>query len=87
MTDLHLQPIVMDIGSLSSKVGFAGGTSPKYTYDSILGRIKHKRVIPGGALEIETSNKGRNEDNDVYCGQVRDNIKCQHLDIISLEYI
>ncbi|GMH49481.1 hypothetical protein TrRE_jg12520 [Triparma retinervis] len=69
MTDLHLQPVVMDVGSLTTKVGFAGGTAPKYTYDSILGRIKHRRVIPGGALEKEASGKGRVEDKDVYCGQ------------------
>ena len=50
MTDLHLQPVVMDVGSLTTKVGFAGGTAPKYTYDSILGRIKHRRVIPGGGF-------------------------------------
>lgn len=70
MSDLFLQPVVLDVGALNTKIGFAGGQTPKFTFDSILGRIKHKRVIPGGALEKDSSSKtGRTEDKDVYCGQ------------------
>lgn len=45
------QPIVIDNGSGVLKAGFAGNDKPRITFRSIVGRIKHVRVIPGGALE------------------------------------
>jgi len=52
MSDLN-QPIVIDCGSSSLKAGFAGGTRPKVTVGTKVGRAKHSRVMPGGALEGE----------------------------------
>ncbi|KAK1742401.1 hypothetical protein QTG54_006966 [Skeletonema marinoi] len=45
------QPIVMDCGTATIKAGFAGGTKPKITVGTKVGRAKHQRVMPGGALE------------------------------------
>jgi len=45
------QPIVMDIGTGSIKAGFAGGSKPKVLVGTKIGRPKHTRVMPGGALE------------------------------------
>lgn len=58
------QPIVIDCGSAAMKAGFAGGTKPKVTIGTKVGRAKHQRVMPGGALEGEeqrgsTSGKSR----------------------------
>ncbi|KAL9179280.1 hypothetical protein ACHAXT_008570 [Thalassiosira profunda] len=47
------QPIVIDCGSSSMRAGFAGGTKPKVTIGTKVGRAKHQRVMPGGALEGE----------------------------------
>jgi len=47
------QPIVMDCGTATIKAGFAGGTKPKITIGTKVGRAKHQRVMPGGALEGE----------------------------------
>jgi len=47
------QPIVMDCGSATLKAGFAGGTKPKVSIGTKVGRAKHQRVMPGGALEGE----------------------------------
>ncbi|KAL3777822.1 hypothetical protein ACHAW5_001925 [Stephanodiscus triporus] len=47
------QPIVMDCGSATMKAGFAGGTKPKVLIGTKVGRTKHQRVMPGGALEGE----------------------------------
>lgn len=47
------QPIVMDCGTATIKAGFAGGTKPKITVGTKVGRAKHQRVMPGGALEGE----------------------------------
>mmetsp|Transcript_4265 Transcript_4265/g.7603 ORF Transcript_4265/g.7603 Transcript_4265/m.7603 type:complete len:427 (+) Transcript_4265:69-1349(+) len=47
------QPIVIDCGSASMKAGFAGGTKPKVEIGTKVGRAKHQRVMPGGALEGE----------------------------------
>lgn len=35
------------------KAGFAGGTKPKVTIGTKVGRAKHQRVMPGGALDGE----------------------------------
>jgi centractin len=47
------QPIVIDCGSATMKAGFAGGTKPKVKVGTKVGRPKHQRVMPGGALEGE----------------------------------
>ena len=44
-------PVVIDNGSGVIKAGFAGADKPKVFFRSCVGRIKHTRVMPGGALE------------------------------------
>jgi len=51
------QPIVIDCGSASMKAGFAGGTKPKVVIGTKVGRAKHQRVMPGGALVGEQRQK------------------------------
>jgi centractin len=45
------QPVVIDNGTGVLKAGLAGGDKPKVVFRSCVGRIKHERVMPGGALE------------------------------------
>mmetsp|Transcript_3131 Transcript_3131/g.4171 ORF Transcript_3131/g.4171 Transcript_3131/m.4171 type:complete len:435 (+) Transcript_3131:95-1399(+) len=45
------QPIVMDVGTDSTKAGFAGGSKPKVVIGTKVGRAKHTKIMPGGALE------------------------------------
>eukprot|EP01031_Cornospumella_fuschlensis_P041594 gene41594-50760_t len=45
------QPIVIDNGSGLIKAGFAGGDKPRVILRSCVGRPKHLRIMPGGALE------------------------------------
>ena len=55
------QPIVIDNGTGVIKAGFAGGDKPRVVFRSCIGRIKHPRVMPGGALEngsISSSSEG-----------------------------
>lgn len=47
------QPIVIDTGTASTKAGFAGGSKPKVVVGTKVGRAKHMRIMPGGALEQE----------------------------------
>uniref|UniRef100_A0A6U0STM8 Actin n=1 Tax=Eucampia antarctica TaxID=49252 RepID=A0A6U0STM8_9STRA len=47
------QPIVMDVGTCTTKAGFAGGSKPKVNIGTKVGRAKHVRIMPGGALEQE----------------------------------
>jgi centractin len=47
------QPIVMDVGTSTTKAGFAGGAKPKVVIGTKVGRAKHMRIMPGGALEQE----------------------------------
>lgn len=47
------QPIVMDVGTSTTKAGFAGGAKPKVVIGTKVGRTKHMRIMPGGALEQE----------------------------------
>lgn len=47
------QPIVIDNGTATIKAGFAGGSKPKVTIGNKVGRAKHMRIMPGGALEQE----------------------------------
>jgi centractin len=52
MNDLiSSQPVVIDSGSFAIKAGFAGEEAPRAVLESIVGRPKHVRVMPGGALE------------------------------------
>jgi actin-related protein len=51
LASLLNQPIVMDMGTGSIKAGFAGGAKPKVNIGTKVGRVKHMRVMPGGALE------------------------------------
>lgn len=50
---LLTQPIVIDNGTATIKAGFAGGSKPKVTIGNKVGRPKHMRIMPGGALEQE----------------------------------
>jgi len=52
------QPIVMDVGTATTKAGFAGGAKPKVIMGTKVGRAKHTRIMPGGALEQEMSGTG-----------------------------
>lgn len=45
------QRVVIDNGTGVLKAGFAGGDKPRVVFKSCIGRIKHTRVMPGGALE------------------------------------
>lgn len=47
------QPIVIDNGTATVKAGFAGGAKPKVSIGNKVGRTKHMRIMPGGALEQE----------------------------------
>eukprot|EP01036_Dinobryon_divergens_P022714 gene22714-30997_t len=51
-------PIVIDNGTGVLKAGFAGGEKPRVVFRSYVGRIKHTRVMNGGALES----------NDIFIG-------------------
>ena len=45
------QNVVIDNGTGVLKAGFAGGEQPKIVFRSYVGRTKHVRIMPGGALE------------------------------------
>ena len=45
------QPVVLDNGTGMVKAGFAGADKPRVVFRSCVGRPKHHRIIPGGALE------------------------------------
>ena len=51
MAEIRNQPIVIDNGTGVLKAGFAGADKPKIVFRSCVGRVKHSRVMPGGALE------------------------------------
>jgi centractin len=53
MTDAFLanQPVVIDNGTGVLKAGFAGGDKPRVVFRSYVGKTKHLRIMPGGALE------------------------------------
>lgn len=48
------QPIVIDNGTGVLKAGFAGSDKPRVVFRSCVGRPKHRRVMPGGALELSS---------------------------------
>lgn len=47
------QPVVLDNGCGYIRAGFAGGSTPKCSVRCCVGRNKHSRVIPGGALTAD----------------------------------
>lgn len=42
-----LQPIVMDMGSLFMKAGFAGDDAPRAEFETTVGRPRHQGVMVG----------------------------------------
>jgi len=58
VTALLNQPIVMDVGTATTKAGFAGGSKPKVIIGTKVGSAKHMRIMPGGALEQESISAG-----------------------------
>lgn len=46
------QPVVIDNGTGLIKAGFAGGDVPKCVFPCAVGRAKHVRYMPGGALDL-----------------------------------
>lgn len=42
-----LQPIVMDMGSLFMKAGFAGDDTPRAEFETTVGRPRHQGVMVG----------------------------------------
>lgn len=42
-----LQPIVMDMGSLFMKAGFAGNDTPRAEFETTVGRPRHQGVMVG----------------------------------------
>lgn len=57
------QPVVMDNGTAHIRAGFAGSSQPKVSVASKVGRTKHQRVMPGGALE---------DPSQYFCGEKLD---------------
>lgn len=51
MATAGAQPICIDSGSGVIKAGFAGADKPRVVFRTLVGRAKHHRIIPGGALE------------------------------------
>ncbi|GKY91535.1 hypothetical protein MPSEU_000126900 [Mayamaea pseudoterrestris] len=68
------QPVIFDNGSSTIKAGFAGSSKPKVVLGTKVGRSKHLRIMPGGALEQEGSS--------IYVGQKLD----EHRGAFLLEY-
>lgn len=73
------QPIVLDNGTSSIKAGFAGGSTPKVVVGNKIGRAKHTRIMPGGALEQDQDLSGP---SSVFVGQKLDD----HRGAFLLEY-
>jgi len=51
MSVLANQPVVIDNGTGVLKAGFASAEKPRVVFRSYVGRPKHLRMMPGGALE------------------------------------
>lgn len=66
------QPIVIDNGSGVLKAGFAGADKPRVIFKSCVGRVKHNRIMPGGALE----------GNEVFIGPKVD----EHRGVLRIDY-
>eukprot|EP00519_Triparma_laevis_P007465 CAMPEP_0182510928 /NCGR_PEP_ID=MMETSP1321-20130603/29614_1 /TAXON_ID=91990 /ORGANISM="Bolidomonas sp., Strain RCC1657" /LENGTH=334 /DNA_ID=CAMNT_0024717485 /DNA_START=81 /DNA_END=1081 /DNA_ORIENTATION=- len=52
MSSLYLQPLVVDLGRSSCQSGLAGSPSP-HTSPSLLGTLKHPRVMAGGSIPTD----------------------------------
>jgi len=46
--------IVADLGTSTLRIGFAGAERPKLQLPCVVGRLKHPKVLAGGALEGRT---------------------------------
>ena len=66
------QPVVIDNGTGMIKAGFAGSDKPRVVIRSYVGRTKHQRVMPGGALE----------GNEIFIGNKAD----EHRGALTLSY-
>jgi len=73
------QPVVIDNGTSSLKAGFAGSSKPKVVIGTKVGRAKHMRIMPGGALEAEQSLSGP---SSIFVGKKLD----EHRGSFFLEY-
>lgn len=73
------QPVVIDNGSSAIKAGFAGGSKPKVVIGTKVGRAKHMRIMPGGALEADKDLSGP---SSVFVGRKLD----EHRGAFLLEY-
>jgi len=90
------QPIIIDQGTYSIKAGFAGSSKPKAIITNRVGRVKHNRVMPGGALDNTSSSTSSStapssstkpinptvKDSNIYIGNVLD----EHSGIFQYEY-
>jgi len=87
-TALLNQPIVMDVGTSSTKAGFAGGSKPKVVVGTKIGRPKHMRIMPGGALEEDiTSSDNHTTDHNGRPGSIFVGSKLdEHRGAFVLEY-
>lgn len=74
------QPIVIDNGTATIKSGFAGSSKPKVVLGTKVGRTKHMRIMPGGALE--SSSDESNKISSIFVGQKLD----EHRGAFYLEY-
>uniref|UniRef100_A0A7S1XUW7 Actin n=1 Tax=Phaeomonas parva TaxID=124430 RepID=A0A7S1XUW7_9STRA len=52
------QPVVIDNGTGLVKAGFAGADRPRAVFPCCVGRPKHERYMPGGALEASGTGDG-----------------------------
>lgn len=73
------QPVVIDNGSSALKAGFAGGSKPKVVIGTKVGRAKHMRIMPGGALEADKDLSGP---SSIFVGRKLD----EHRGAFLLEY-
>ena len=73
------QPVVIDNGTATLKAGFAGSARPKVVIGTKVGRTKHTRIMPGGALETE---QGMSGPSSMFVGRKLD----EHRGSFILEY-
>jgi len=71
--------VVIDNGTATLKAGFAGSARPKVVIGTKVGRTKHTRIMPGGALETE---QGMSGPSSMFVGRKLD----EHRGSFILEY-
>jgi len=76
---LFNQPVVIDNGTATLKAGFAGSARPKVVVGTKVGRTKHMRIMPGGALKTE---QGLSGPSSIFVGKKLD----EHRGSFILEY-